>query len=97
MNSAMCKLMTKCKTTVSMTPRKKDYKPAGCLCMMWKVITAPMSEELYKSFIYHGVFPEGNKKCCKAKRGMNDLQCTDHHILKYIQTREKMLARHGMA
>ena len=60
--------------------------------MMWKILTAEISEKIYNSLISHGLFPEEQKGCCKGTRSIDELIYIDQQILTVSKTRRKNLA-----
>ena len=89
--------MTKGKTTlIQKHPRKgtapNNYRPLTCLPMMWKILTAQISEKICYSLTSRGFFPDEQKGCRKGSRGTAELLYIDQHILNEIKTRGKNLA-----
>ena len=89
--------MSKEKTTlIQKDPSKgtspNNYKPITCLPIMWKILKAQISEEIYYSLTSRGLFPEEQKGCCKGSRGTAELLYIDQHILNESKTRRKSLA-----
>ena len=89
--------MTKVKTTLIQNDPQKgaapdNLKPIKCLPMIWKILTAQISEEIYNSLISSDYSPYEQKGCCKETRGTGELLYIDQHILKDIKTRRSNLA-----
>ena len=57
--------------------------------MMGKILITEIREEIYKSLINHGLFPEKQKGCHKKTRRRCDILNTDQHILLKNKTRRK--------
>ena len=68
-----------------------NYRPITCLPMMWKILTAQITEEIYYSLTSRGLFPEEETGCCKGSRGTTELLNIDQHILNESKTRRKNL------
>ena len=58
--------------------------------MMREILTAQI-REIYYSLISRGLFPEEQKGCCKATRGIKELLYMDQHILNENKSRRKNL------
>ena len=61
------------------------------LPMMWKILTAKIKEEIYKSLISRRLFSEEQKGCLKRTRGTGELLYIDQQILNECKTRRKNL------
>ena len=86
--------MTKGKTTlIQKDPSKgtapNNYRPITCLPMMWKILTAQISEKVYYSLTSRGLFPDNQKGCHKGSRSIAELLYIDQHILNESKTRRK--------
>ena len=75
------------------TPEEKlhqtTYILITCLPMMWKILTAQITEEIHFSLTGRGVFPEDQKEYCKGSRGSVELLYIDQHIFNESKTRRK--------
>ena len=76
--------MTKGKTTlIQKDPSKgtapNNYRPITCLPMMWKILTAQISEEIYYSLTSRGLFPDEKKGCRRGSRGTAELLHRSKH------------------
>ena len=58
--------------------------------MMWKILTARISEQIYDSLISRRNFRDEQKGCCKRTRGIEELLYVDQHILNKSKTRQKI-------
>ena len=88
--------MTKRRTTlIQKDPNKEttpnNYRPTNCLPMMWKILTAQISENIYYSLLSHGLYPEELKGCCKGSWVRAELLNIDKHILNDSKTTQKNL------
>ena len=84
--------MTKGKTTlIQKDPCKgtapNNYRPITCFPMMWKILTAQISEEMYDLLTSRGLFPDEQKGCRKGSRGTAELLYIDQHILNESRNR----------
>ena len=69
-----------------------NYRPITCLRMMWRILTAQISEEIYNSLTSRRLLLEEQKGCSKGSRGTAELLYIDQHILNESKTRRKKLA-----
>ena len=58
--------------------------------MMWKILTAQISEKIYYSLISCGLFPDEQKGCRKGSRGTAELLYINQHTLNESKTRQKI-------
>ena len=89
--------MTKGKTTlIQKDPSKgtapNNSRPITCLPMMWKILTAQISEKIYYSLTSRRFFPDEQKGCRNRSRVTAELLYIDQHILNESKTRRKNLA-----
>ena len=87
--------MTKGKTTLIQKDTNKGTAPNNytpITCMMWKILTAQLREDIYYSLTNSGLFLDKQKGCCKGFRGTAELLYIDQHILNESKTRRKNLA-----
>ena len=85
--------MTKEKTTlIQKDPRKEtapnNYRPIKCLPMLWKILKAPIGEDIY-SMISRGIFSDEQKGCHKGTIVREEQQYMDQHILNESKTKQK--------
>ena len=86
--------MTKGRSTlIQENPNKgttsNNYRLITCLAMMWKILTAQITEEIYYSLTSRGLFHDEQKGCCKGSRSTTELLYIDQHILNESKTRRK--------
>ena len=89
--------MTKEKTTLIQKDHLKgiaqnNYRPIMFLPMIWKILTAQISEEIYDLLTSRRLFPEEQKGCRKRSRDTGELLYIDPHILNESKTKRKNLA-----
>ena len=71
---------------------RNNYKPITLQSVMWKILTAQISKEIYDSLISYQLFFVEKKGWCKWIRGSGGLLFIEQHILKESKTRCKQLA-----
>ena len=69
-----------------------NYRPITCLPVIWKILTAQIREEIYKSLISCGLFLVEQKGYRLWTRGTGDLLYINQNIFKESKTRRKNLA-----
>ena len=70
-------------------PPPSNYRLMTCLPMIWKMLRAIITEEIYDSLTSHRLFPEEQIGCCKGSRGTEELLYIDQHIFNESKTRRK--------
>ena len=70
---------------------QNNYKPITCLPMLWKILTAQISKEIYDSLIIRRLFPEEQKGFRKWTRDTGKLLNIEQHILNKSKTRRRNL------
>ncbi len=86
------KWMTKGRTVLIMKDKEKgrdvkNFRPITCLPLMWKLLTAVMSEEMYKHLEKNKLLPNEQKGCRKRSRGTKDQLLIDKMIIRNCKRR----------
>ena len=91
--------MTKGRTALIIKDKAKgndvaNYRPITCLPLMWKLLTAIISNEMYEYLEENELLPEEQKGCRRNSRGTKDQLLIDKMIMKNCKRRHTGL---GMA
>ena len=79
------------KKTTKKATTSNNYRPITCLPMMWKILTAQISGEIYYSLISCGLLFEEQKGYHMGTRGAGHVIHIDQHFLKDSKTKRKNL------
>ena len=69
-----------------------NFRPISCLPLMWKLMTAIISEEMYSYLDNNGLLANEQKGCRKKSRGTKDQLIIDKCIMKDCKRRHKNLS-----
>ena len=69
----------------------ENYRPITCLPTTWKLLSAIISEEVYKHLAQNNLFPTEQKGCKKESRGTKDQLLIDKMVLKNCKKRKTNL------
>ena len=68
-----------------------SYKPITCLPLMWKLLTAVITDQIYAHLGQEKLRPEEQKGCRKGSRGTNNLLYIDRAVIKEVKSRNRNL------
>jgi len=69
----------------------ENYRPITCLPTTWKLLSAIISEEIYKHLAQNNLLPVEQKGCRKESRGTKDQLLIDKMVLKNCKQRKTNL------
>ena len=69
-----------------------NYRFITCLPLMWKLLTAVITDQIFADLDQEKLLPEEQKGCRKGSRGMSNLLYIDRAVIKEVKSRNKNLA-----
>lgn len=74
------------------TCQAKDYRPITCLSVIYKLLTAILSNEIYEHLIQNNLLPEQQKGCIKGSFGCKELLLLNKMVIDHAKTAHRNLA-----
>ena len=68
-----------------------NYRPIACLNLLWKLLTAIISDKLYLHLETQDLLPEEQKGCRKGSRGTKDQLLIDKAVIRNCKRRKSNL------
>ena len=68
-----------------------NYRPIACLNLLWKLLTAIISDKLYVHLETQDLLPEERKGCRKVSRGTKDQLLIDKAVIRNCKRRKSNL------